>query len=70
MNYNLPTNKGPSPAIKANNRDAGLQTTRPIEIYFIHLNHTNPVYDQWSEQHAQVIEMGWKIGKQGMKIKL
>ena len=40
------------------------------DVIFIHLNHTNPVYDKWGEEHTQVVEMGWKIGKQGMKFEL
>ena len=62
--------KVPHPPIKQTIEMLGYKQQGDPEIYFIHLNHTNPVYDQWSEQHAQVIEMGWKIGKQGMKIKL
>ena len=60
----------PHPPIKQTIEMLGYKQQWDPEIYFILLNHTNPVYDQWSEQHAQVIEMGWKIGKQGMKIKL
>ena len=62
--------KVPHPPIKQTIEMLGYKQQGDPEIYFIHLNHTNPVYDQWSEQHAQVIEMGWKIGKQGMKINL
>ena len=62
--------KVPHPPIKQTIEMLGYKQQGDPEIYFIHLNHTNPVYDQWSEQHAQVIEMGWKVGKQGMKIKL
>ena len=62
--------KVPHPPIKQTIEMLGYKQQGDPEIYFIHLNHTNPVYDQWSEQHTQVIEMGWKIGKQGMKIKL
>ena len=62
--------KVPHPPIKQTIEMLGYKQQGDPEIYFIHLNHTNPVYDQWSEQHSQVIEMGWKIGKQGMKINL
>lgn len=62
--------KVPHPPIKQTIEMLGYKQQGDPEIYFIHLNHTNPVYDQWSEQHAQVIEMGWKIGKQGMKFEL
>jgi hypothetical protein len=40
------------------------------DIFFYHLNHTNPVYDEWSEQHTQVVEMGWKVAKQGMRFSI
>lgn len=34
------------------------------EIFFIHLNHTNPVIDDVNKRH-QIEKLGWGIGKQG-----
>ena len=40
------------------------------EIFFIHLNHTNPLYVASSPQHQKLVEMGWKVGQQGMTFTL
>ena len=55
---------------QTNIEHAWIQTTRRPEIIFFHLNHTNPVYDRWSEEHSQVVEMGWRIANQGMRFKI
>tara|TARA_Y100000589_G_scaffold37950_1_gene31738 strand:+ start:20984 stop:21829 length:846 start_codon:yes stop_codon:yes gene_type:complete len=60
----------PHPPIKQTLEMLGYKQQGDPDIFFFHLNHTNPVYDEWSEEHTQVVEMGWKIGKQGMKFKL
>ena len=40
------------------------------EIIFIHLNHTNPLYSEASEQHRVLTELGWQVGQQGMSFTL
>ena len=40
------------------------------EIHFIHLNHTNPIHDPTSIEHATVLNHGWKIGEQGARFSL
>ncbi|NCG42853.1 MAG: pyrroloquinoline quinone biosynthesis protein B, partial [Euryarchaeota archaeon] len=35
------------------------------EIIFIHLNHTNPLYDESSPAYEEVISNGWEVGVQG-----
>ena len=40
------------------------------KIYFIHLNHTNPLLDKESEQYKFVRVKGYNIAEQGMKLKL
>ena len=40
------------------------------EIIFIHLNHTNPLYFETSEQHRVLTELGWQVGQQGMSFTL
>jgi pyrroloquinoline quinone biosynthesis protein B len=34
---------------------------------FVHLNHTNPLWDASSQQHAAVVGAGFGIGQQGDK---
>ena len=62
--------KVPHPPITQTLDMLGFKRQGDPDIIFIHLNHTNPVYDQWGEEHTQVVEMGWKIGKQGMEFEL
>ena len=40
------------------------------KIYFIHLNHTNPLLDKESEQYKFVIGKGYNVAEEGMKLKL
>ncbi len=40
------------------------------EIFFTHLNHTNPLYDQDSEQMKQVTQLGWGVVHQGQHFTL
>ena len=40
------------------------------KIYFIHLNHTNPLLDKESEQYKFVRVKGYNIAEEGMKLKL
>ena len=39
------------------------------EIYFTHLNHTNPVYREGSE-YQKIIQLGWKVSREGQRINL
>jgi len=48
----------------------GTRLPSDVEIHFIHLNHTNPLYDKSSSAFRTVESMGWKVAVQGMKIKL
>jgi pyrroloquinoline quinone biosynthesis protein B len=40
------------------------------KIYFIHFNHTNPLIQDGSEAQREVLENGFQIAKQGMKLPL
>ena len=62
--------KIPHPPIEQTLEMLGYKQKGDPDIFFFHLNHTNPVYDQWSEQHTQVVEMGWKVAKQGMRFSI
>ena len=57
----------PHPPIKQTIEMLGYKQHGDPDIIFFHLNHTNPVYDEWSEEYTQVVEMGWSIAKQGMR---
>ncbi len=48
-------------------RLAGVPISRRI---FVHINNTNPVLDENSEEHAAVISAGWEVGHDGMEIEL
>ena len=58
------------PPIKQTIGMLGYKQQGDPDIIFFHLNHTNPVYDEWSEEHTKVVEMGWSIAKQGMRFKI
>ena len=40
------------------------------KIFFIHLNHTNPLLDKSSDQHKFVKDKGYNIAEEGMKLEL
>jgi hypothetical protein len=40
------------------------------ELFFIHLNHTNPLHDERSEASAKVRSMGWGVAQQGQQFTL
>ena len=48
-------------------RLAGLKKPRKI---FVHINNTNPILDEASEQHRAVADAGWEIAYDGMEIRL
>ena len=55
----------PHPPVSETLNRLGPRQKGDPEIYFIHLNHTNPVHDSASVEHATVIDHGWKVGEQG-----
>lgn len=40
------------------------------DIVFIHLNHTNPIYDANTKEAMDVRRLGWEIGHQGQRFSL
>lgn len=40
------------------------------KIYFIHMNHSNPLLDPNSEAHRQVIEAGYNVAREGLNLPL
>jgi len=45
-----------------------LPASEKSKIHFIHLNHTNPILQQGSEQYREVIHNGYHIAEEGQKI--
>jgi pyrroloquinoline quinone biosynthesis protein B len=49
---------------------AELAPEQKQKVYFIHMNHTNPMLDQDSEASKRVKENGFNIARRGMKLEL
>ena len=47
-----------------------LDTNEKNKIYFIHLNHTNPLLDKNSDEYKYVIAKGYNIAEEGIKLEL
>ena len=47
-----------------------LDTKEKNKIYFIHLNHTNPLLDKNSDEYKYVIAKGYNIAEEGIKLEL
>ncbi len=47
-----------------------LSTDEKSKIYFIHLNHTNPLYNQNSKEYKTLINFGYRLAAEKMKIVL
>ena len=60
----------PHPPVKQTLQMLGPRKADDPEIIFIHLNHTNPLYDESSPAYQEVIENGWQVGVQGQTFTL
>ncbi len=60
----------PHPPVSQTIEMLGTRQEGDPEIAFIHLNHTNPLYDTSSTAHKQVLRLGWDVGRQGMRYSL
>lgn len=47
-----------------------LRDVKARKRYFIHINNTNPVFNQGSDERKIVEKSGWKIAEDGMRIEL
>ena len=47
-----------------------LNTNEKNKIFFIHLNHTNPLLDKNSDEYKFVASKGYNVAEEGMKFKL
>jgi len=52
----------PHPTVEESLRRLGHRRDGDPEIFFIHLNHTNPLYNLDSDESKQLRESGWSIG--------
>ena len=60
----------PHPTIEDSLQRLGNRKPTDPDISFIHLNHTNPVYDKTSIEHQEIVQLGWRLGEEGQKINL
>ena len=57
----------PHPTVEESLDRLGCKESGDAEILFIHLNHTNPLYDTGSEAYNKLKESGWAIGEEGQR---
>ena len=56
--------------VESINRFQKLKPTQKEKIYFIHLNHTNPLLNRNSEEYIQLSEKGFKVAERGLQLSL
>ena len=62
--------KVPHPPVSKTLEMLGPRQENDPEIYFIHLNHTNPLYNSESEASTLLAGSGWSIARQGQTFSL
>ena len=62
--------KVPHPPVVQTLKMLGQKQQGDPEIFFTHLNHTNPLYNLDSEQMKQVTQLGWGVVHQGQHFTL
>ncbi len=60
----------PHPTVKESLERLGPKMPGDPEIIFIHLNHTNPLHNEHSEESSMVSSFGWSVGQEGQKFVL
>lgn len=60
----------PHPTVKDSLERLGPRTNADPEIFFIHLNHTNPLYNTKSEEYDCLTDSGWAIGEETQQFTL
>ena len=60
----------PHPTVSQSIELLGPRQDADPQVHFIHLNHTNPLYDSDCEASNFVKQMGWSVGKQGAVFQL
>ena len=60
----------PHPTVEESIMRLGRRKDNDSELFFIHLNHTNPLYNPQSEASRQLSESGWSIGHEAQQFTL
>ena len=56
--------------VESINRFQKLKPSQKEKIYFIHLNHTNPLLNHTSKPYIKLIEKGFKVAEKGLQLSL
>lgn len=60
----------PHPTIQDSLMRLGEKKIEDPEIYFTHLNHTNPALQENSAEYQKITHLGWKVSSEGQRINL
>ena len=60
----------PHPTIQDSLARLGQKQSGDPEIYFTHLNHTNPAYREDGAEHQKITTFGWRVSSEGQRINL
>lgn len=60
----------PHPTVEESLNRLGPRRSDDPEIHFIHLNHTNPLYNSQSDASTQLNASGWSIGYEAQQFKI
>lgn len=60
----------PHPTVEESLKRLGRKKDNDPELFFIHLNHTNPLYNPHSEASRQLNESGWLIGHETQQFRI
>lgn len=60
----------PHPTIQDSLARLGQKQSGDPEIYFTHLNHTNPAYWENGVEYQQITQFGWRVSSEGLRINL
>ena len=55
----------PHPTIQDSLARLGQKQTGDPEIFFTHLNHTNPAHQQGSAEYQNIVQLGWSVRVEG-----
>ena len=60
----------PHPTIQDSLARLGQKQGGDPEIYFTHLNHTNPAYREDGAEYQKITKFGWRVSSEGQRINL
>ena len=60
----------PHPTIQNSLSRLGERQSGDPEIYFTHLNHTNPAYREDGAEYQKITKFGWRVSSEGQRINL